>query len=185
MKKFISITISALILLTLASCDSLTPSERLLVGKWYGQIQHDEDKNGTSSVAEFYVTYKEDKTSVEHGTMRITCKIDDGFYEVLTLGLKCKGTWAIVDKQLFENTTYCDIVIKDVEAVGENVTDDAAQLKDFLTSEKKRLYYDLVVPVKKEVMCKDSSKIKTLNDNELITVDKEGEVYKSSRIISE
>lgn len=172
-------------LLTLASCSQLNPSEKLMVGKWYSQSQQDEDKDGYSFVEESYYTYNEDKTSDRHGTLRSTYKIDEGVYEVVTYEFKTKGTWAIVDKQLQENITYADVTIKDIEAVGENVNTDKTELREALESEKKRLYYDVAIPLKKEMMGEVAEKIITLNENQLVTIDKDGTKSEYSKIASE
>lgn len=185
MKKFMLFSMLAVVLLALASCDSLNPSERLLVGKWYSQSQQDEDKDGYSFVEEDYSTYNEDKTSDCHGTMRSTYKIDEGVYLIVTYELKAKGTWAIVDKQLQENYTYADVTIKDVEAAGENVNTNKAELREALESEKKRLYYDVAIPMKKSMMGAGVDKIITLNENQLVIVDKDGVKSEYSRMSSD
>lgn len=172
-------------LLTLASCSQLNPSEKLMVGKWYSQAQQAEDKDGYSFVAEEYSTYNEDKTSDSHGTIRATYKIDEGVYEIVTYEFKTKGTWTIVDKQLQENCTYADVSIKDIEAAGENVNTDKAELREALESEKKRLYYDVAIPMKKGMMGESVDKIMTLNDSQLVTIDKDGTKSEYSKIASE
>ena len=182
MKKNLIYLIFAL--LTLASCSQLNPSEKLMVGKWYSQSQQEENKDGNSFVAEDYSTYNEDKTAEEYGTIRYTYKIDEGVYEIVTFEFKCKGTWAIVDKQLQETCTYADVTIKDIEAAGENVNTNKTELNEALESEKKRLYYDVAIPLKKELMVASADKIITLNENQLVTIDKEGIKSEYSKISS-
>lgn len=174
-----------LAILTLASCSQLNPSEKLLVGKWYSQSQQDEDKDGYSYVGEGYYTYNEDKTSECHGTMRCTYKIGEGVYEIVTFEYNCKGTWAIADKQLQENCTYADVTIKDIEAAGENVNTNTVELREALDSEKKRLYYDVAIPMKKNLMEAGAEKITILNDSKLVTIDKDGTKSECSKIASE
>ena len=172
-------------LLTLASCSQLNPSEKLMVGKWYSQSQQDEDKDGYSIVEESYYTFNDDKTLEAHGTARCTYKIDEGVYEIVTFAMKCKGTWTIVDKQLQENITYADVSIKDIEAAGENVNTNKTELREALESEKKRLYYDIAIPMKKSMMEAGAEKITTLNENQLVTIDKDGVKTEYSKMSSE
>lgn len=183
MKKNLIYLIFAL--LTLASCSQLNPSEKLMVGKWYSQSQQEENKNGYSYVEEGYYTYNDDKTSECHGTIRATYKINEGLYEIVTYEYKCKGTWAIVDKQLQDTCTYADVTIKDVDAAGENVNTNKTELNEALDSEKKRLYYDVAIPWKKEMMGASAEKIITLNANQLVTIDKDGNKSEYSKITSE
>ena len=174
-----------LAILTLTSCSQLNPSEKLLVGKWYSQSQQDEDKDGYSYVEESYSTYNEDKTMEAHGTARCTYKIDEGVYEIVTLGYKYKSTWAIVDKQLQGTPTYAEVSIKDIEAEGKNVNTNTAELRDALESEKKGLYYDIAIPMKKSMMEAGAEKINILNESKLVTIDKDGIKSEYSKIASE
>lgn len=170
-------------LLTLASCSLLNPSENLMVGKWYSSKGQNSD--GVSYVAERYDTYNEDKTFESSGTVRYTYKVDEGVYEIVTYEFKTKGTWAIVDKQLQGNITYADVTIKDIEAAGENVNTDKTELREALESEKKRLYYDVAIPMKKSMMGAGAEKITTLNENQLVTIDKDGVKAEYSKMSSE
>lgn len=180
MKRFAYFTFIIIALLTFVSCSDLNPSEKLLVGQWYSSASQD---GANSFVWEEYDTYKEDRTSEFHGTVRYTITDkENGIQEIVTCEIKGNGTWSIKDKRLEENITYADVSIKDVEFTGDNVTNDKSQLREAIDSEKKRLYYDLAVPFKKELMGESVDKIKTLNDNKLVTVDKDGEVSEYSRI---
>lgn len=158
-----------LAVITMASCDSLNPSERLMVGKWYNQ------ESGKNFSGEQYDTYNEDKTCVSHGTIRYVIEISEGVQEVVTLSISTKGTWSINDKIETDNITYADIKIEDVSFQGENLTDDRNFIRETIDSEKKRLYYDLVMPLKKELMGEDSTRIITLNETTCVTVNKDGE----------
>lgn len=185
MKKLFLLTLTLFALIMVISCDSLSPSERLLVGKWYYQSQTDEDADGTSIVTELYDTYKDDYICETHGTLRMTKKIEKGIYEIITLDIKYKGTWEINDKQLTVNITNVDITIKDVDFGGDNLTTDNSVIKEMANSERKRLYYDLVIPLKKESMGEVTEKILTLNDSQLVTKDMNGEKTEYSRMLSE
>lgn len=115
----------------------------------------------------------------------VRIKIDEGVYEIVTFGFKYKSTWAIVDKQLQETPTYAEVSIKDIEAEGENVNTNTAELRDALESEKKRLYYDIAIPMKKSMMEAGAEKINILNESKLVTIDKDGIKSEYSKIASE
>lgn len=176
MKKIINVFATMLAVITMASCDSLNPSERLMVGKWYCPLSN-KDWSG-----EQYDTYNEDKTCVSHGTIRLVKEISEGVQEIVTFSFSTKGTWSINDKIETENTTDADIKIEDVSFQGENLTDDRNIIRETIDSEKKRLYYDLVIPLKKELMGKDSARIITLNETTCVTVDKDGEKTESRKV---
>lgn len=162
----------------MASCDSLNPSERLMVGKWYSS-QSMKDWSG-----EQYNTYNEDKTFVSNGTIRCVVDVEglEGVQKVVTLSYSMKGTWSINDKIETDNTTDADIKIEDVSFQGENLTDDRNLIRETIDSEKKRLYYDMVIPMKKELMGEDSTRIITLNETTCVTVDKDGEKTESRKV---
>lgn len=153
----------------ITSCDNLNPSERLMVGKWYSS------DNSEHVTFEVYNEYNEDKTCNSNGTIRYIFDESDGIQEVMTLSFTTKGTWSINDKIITVNTTDVDIKITDLTLQGENLTDDRSVIQEVVASEKKRLYYDLVIPLKKEFMGEYSDRIITLNETTCVTVDKDGE----------
>lgn len=106
----------------------------------------------------------------------------NGIQEIVTVSCTTKGTWSITDKTFNENTTDVDIQITDLSVEGENLTDDQSVIRDFVASEKKRLYYDWIIPLKKEMMGEDSSKIIILNETTCVTVDKDGERTESRKL---
>ena len=108
------------------------------------------------------------------GTIRLVFDAGNGIQEIVTVYCTTKGTWSITDKTFNENTTDVDIQITDLSLQGENLIDDQSVIRDFVASEKKRLYYDWIIPLKKEMMGEDSSKIIILNETTCVTVDKDG-----------
>ena len=113
--------------------------------------------------------------------MRLVYDVD-GVQEVVMLSLAEKGTWSIIDKMQNTNTTDVDIKIVDVSFQGENLTDDRTVIQELVASEKKRLYYDMVIPWKKEWMGESSDRIITLNETTCVTVDKDGNKTERRRI---
>lgn len=181
MKKIFSVILMMFAILAMVSCDSLNPSERLMVGKWY----YSEDVTDTIEYTiESNDEYHDDKTYVSNGTMRLVWDVPDvdGVQEVVILSFAEKGTWNIIDKMQNTNATDVDIKIADVSLQGENLTDDRTVIQEVVASEKKRLYYDYVIPLKKECMGEDSARIITLNETTCVTVDKDGNKTEMRRI---
>ncbi len=181
MKKIFSVILMMFAILAMVSCDSLNPSERLMVGKWY----YSDDVTDTIGITiESNDEYHDDKTYISNGTMRLVWDVPDldGVQEVLILSYTEKGTWSIIDKMQNTNTTDVDIKIADVSFQGENLTDDRTVIQELVASEKKRLYYDYVIPSKKEWMGEDSVRIITLNETTCVTVNKNGNKTEMRRI---
>lgn len=181
MKKIFSVILMMFAILAMVSCDSLNPSERLMVGKWYysgSSKTHD----GIEFTIESNDEYHDDKTYISNGTIRYVWDVDDGVQEVVILSFTGKGTWSIIDKMQNTNTTDVDIKIVDVSFQGENLTDDRTVIQESVASEKKRLYYDMVIPWKKECMGESSDRIITLNETTCVTVDKDGNKTEMRRI---
>lgn len=176
MKNIFSVILMMFAILAMVSCDSLNPSERLMVGKWYYS------KSMNNDGVETTLEYHDDKTYIVNGTVRFVWDVDDGVQEVVILSLTGKGTWSIIDKMQNTNTTDVDIKIVDVSFQGENLTDDRTVIQELIASEKKRLYYDKVIPWKKECIGEYSSRIITLNETTCVTVDKDGDKTEMRRI---
>lgn len=179
MKNIFSVILMMFAILAMVSCDSLNPSERLMVGKWYYSESMNND--GVETTVESNVEYHDDKTYISNGTIRYVY-YGDGVQEVIILSFAGKGTWSIIDKMENTNTTDVDIKIVDVSFQGENLTDDRTVIQELIVSEKKRLYYDMVVPMKKEWMGESSDRIITLNETTCVTVGKDGHKTESRRI---
>mgnify|MGYP004660552603 CR=1 FL=1 len=173
MKKTFYVLVAMFAIVMMAGCDSLNPSERLNVGKWYTSFNQESDSVGEFT-GEQYDEYKEDKTCSSKGTIRWVFDNGNGIQVIVTSSYTTKGTWSITDKTFNENTTDVDIQITDLSVQGENLTDDKSAIRDFVASEKKRMYYDWIIPWKKEMMGEDSSKIIILNETTCVTVDKDG-----------
>lgn len=183
MKRTFYVLVAMFAIVMMAGCDSLNPSERLNVGKWYTSINHVSDSvGGLDYTGEQYDDYNEDKTCSSKGTIRLVFDAGNGIQEIVTVSCTTKGTWSITDKTFNENTTDVDIQITDLSVDGENLTDDQSVIRDFVASEKKRLYYDWIIPLKKEMMGEDSSKIIILNETTCVTVDKDGERTESRKL---
>ena len=183
MKKTFYVLVVLFAIVMMAGCDSLNPSERLNVGKWYTSLNHVSDSvGGLDYIGEQYDDYNEDKTCSSKGTIRFVFDTGNGIQEIMTVSYTTKGTWSITDKTFNENTTDVDIQITDVSLQGENLTDDQSVIRDVVASEKKRLYYDLIIPWKKELMGEDSSKIIILNETTCVTVDKDGNRIESRKL---
>lgn len=183
MKKTFYVLVAMFAIVMMAGCDSLNPSERLNVGKWYTSLNHESDSaGGVDYTGEQYDDYNEDKTCSSKGTIRCVFDSENGIQVIVTLSYTTKGTWSITDKTFNENTTDVDIQITDLSVEGENLTDDQSVIRDFVASEKKRLYYDWIIPLKKEMMGEDSSKIVILNETTCVTVDKDGERTESRKL---
>ena len=180
MKKIFSVILMMFAILAMVSCDSLNPSERLMVGKWY-YSESSMDHDGNKATVESNYEYHDDKTYISNGTVRLVYD-GDGVQEVVVLSLAEKGTWSIIDKMQNTNTTDVDIKIVDVSFQGENLTDDRTVIQELVASEKKRLYYDMVIPWKKESMGETSYRIITLNETTSVTVDKDGHKTERRRI---
>lgn len=186
MKKIFSVILMMFAILAMVSCDSLNPSERLMVGKWY----YSYDDYGldtirfTGRTIESNDEYHDDKTYISNGTIRVVWNVPDvdGVQEVVIFSYTEKGTWSIIDKMKNTNTTDVDIKIADVSFQGENLTDDRTVIQELVASEKKRLYYDMVIPWKKECMGEDSARIITLNETTCVIVDKGGNKTEKRRI---
>mgnify|MGYP006903490363 CR=1 FL=1 len=183
MKKAFYVLAVMFAIVMMAGCDSLNPSERLNVGKWYTVYNHVSDSvGGTDYSGEQYDEYNEDKACSSKATIRYVVYVENGIQEIVTLSITTKGTWSITDKTFNENTTDVDIQIVDLSFEGENLTDDKSVIQKFIASEKKRLYYELVIPLKKDYMGEDSCKIITLNETTCVTVDKDGTRTESRKI---
>lgn len=183
MKRTFYVLVAMFAIVMMAGCDSLNPSERLNVGKWYTSLNHVSDSvGGLDYTGEQYDDYNEDKTCSSKGTIRLVFDAGNGIQEIVTVSCTTKGTWSITDKIFNENTTDVDIQITDLSVEGENLTDDQSVIRDFVASEKKRLYYDLIIPWKKEMMGEDSNKIIILNETTCVTVDKDGERIESRKL---
>lgn len=180
MKKIFSVILMMFAILAMVSCDSLNPSERLMVGKWYYSDAEDAG-DGSRFTIESNDEYHDDKTYISNGTIRYVYD-GDGVQVVAILSFAGKGTWSIIDKMENTNTTDVDIKIVDVSFQGENLTDDRTVIQELVASEKKRLYYDMVIPWKKEWMGESSDRIITLNETTCVTVDKDGDKTEMRRI---
>ena len=180
MKNIFSVILMMFAILAMVSCDSLNPSERLMVGKWY-YSESSMYNDGNKATVESNYEYHDDKTYISNGTVRLVYD-GDGVQEVVVLSLAEKGTWSIIDKMQNTNTTDVDIKIVDVSFQGENLTDDRTVIQELVASEKKRLYYDMVIPWKKESMGETSYRIITLNETTCVTVDKDGHKTERRRI---
>ena len=180
MKKIFSVILMMFAILAMVSCDSLNPSERLMVGKWYYSYDASDSTSGVT--VESNDEYHDDKTYISNGTVRLVIDYGDGVHEVVIYSFTKKGTWSIIDKMQNTNITDVDIKIADVSFQGENLTDDRTVIQELVASEKKRLYYDLVIPVKKEWMGESSNRIITLNETTCVTVDKNGNKTEMRRI---
>ena len=179
MKKIFSVILMMFAILAMVSCDSLNPSERLMVGKWY----YSDDVTDTIGITiESNDEYHDDKTYISNGTMRVVYDGGNGVQEVVIYSFTEKGTWSIIDKMKNTNITDVDIKIADLSFQGENLTDDRTVIQELVASEKKRLYYDYVIPWKKECMGESSDRIITLNETTCVTVDKDGNKTEMRRI---
>lgn len=164
------VLLGALATWLLMSCDSLTPSERLLVGKWYDMSENSSDLVTSEVTTEF----REDKSYVATLKARFVSEDEDGydFQKVVTMSMREKGTWNIEDKIFYTNTTSLELASINVEFVGDDVIDDKEKIKDVVESEKKSFYYDCFIPLKKECLGERAEKIVTLNEQAFVTIDK-------------
>lgn len=186
MRKVVLVASLLPIIMFVVACDSLSSSERLLVGKWYFSTdsfsQHDDDGDVFTD-AEFETEYLEDKTSkaIINMRMQVVSK-DRDFRETVVVTVAQKGTWSIEDKHLNENTTSVELKDISVEFEGDDLTDDVRELESAKESAKKWFYYDIFVPLKKESLGESSEKIVKLNNQNLVTVDEEGSKTEFKRI---
>ena len=187
MRKLIFILLPAIVTLGLAGCYSLNPSERLLAGKWYGNIQEEvvtqTEESTTSLTGESTTQYNKDKTSETQINMRYTIHTSE-VQETIALAVSLKGTWAIKDKTLEETCNYADVQIKSIDIQGYDTT-DATELENVKASEKQRIYYDFVIPLKNNLLKSSSDRIKQLNENQLVTIDADGRITEFKRIATE
>ena len=171
MKRTFYVLVAMFAIVMMAGCDSLNPSERLNVGKWYTSLNHVSDSvGGLDYTGEQYDDYNEDKTCSSKGTIRLVFDAGNGIQEIVTVSCTTKGTWSITDKTFNENTTDVDIQITDFSVEGEYLTDDQSVIRDW------------IIPLKKEMMGEDSSKIIILNETTCVTVDKDGERTESRKL---
>ena len=75
MKKVYCVFTLMLAIILMSGCDSLNPSERLMVGKWYSTLN--DDSSDVNTVAEQTDEYREDKTFVSKLSWRHSWKIGD------------------------------------------------------------------------------------------------------------
>ena len=109
MKKAFYVLAVMFAIVMMAGCDSLNPSERLNVGKWYTVYNHVSDSvGGTDYSGEQYDEYNEDKACSSKATIRYVVYVENGIQEIVTLSITTKGTWSITDKTFNENTTDVD-----------------------------------------------------------------------------
>lgn len=183
MRKVVLVASLLPIIMFVVACDALSSSERLLVGKWYSSDSSSQPDDDIFVDAEDETEYLEDKTSktILNVRMQIVYK-DMDYRETIIVTVAQKGTWSIEDKHLNANTTSFELKDISVEFEGDDVTDDVKQLESAKESEKKRIYYDYFVPLKKECLGESSVKIVKLNNQNLVTVDEEGSKTESKRI---
>lgn len=135
------------LLMLFVGCDSLSPSERLLVGKWY--VQREDTVEGTEVMQELNEVFKDDKTCEAKAISRYKMKDEElDFYTVVTLEYSLKGNWEIKDKLFTEKFNHVEVSVRDVDFEGADVTSDLAQLKEAKESTKKTAYYEMAVPLK-------------------------------------
>ena len=92
MKKFFTMLVGLQLLMLFVGCDSLSPSERLLVGKWY--VQREDTVEGTEVMQELNEVFKDDKTCEAKAISRYKMKDEElDFYTVVTLEYSLKGNW--------------------------------------------------------------------------------------------
>lgn len=150
----------------LVSCDSLSPSERLLVGKWYAVSELSE--SDMEALQELNEVFNEDKTCEVNGLIRYKVKGDDegDLYTIITLNCKLKGTWKIENKMFTEKYSYVDISVQDIDFEGRSVTTNLVQLNAAKETTKKSVYYDIVIPLKKAYFNDVGTvKVKKLNND--------------------
>ena len=119
-------------------CDSLSPSEHLLVGKWY--VQREDTVEGTEVMQELNEVFKDDKTCEAKAISRYKMKDEElDFYTVVTLEYSLKGNWEVKDKLFTEKFNHVEVSVRDVDFEGADVTSDLAQLKEA----KENCYYKI------------------------------------------
>lgn len=183
-KRKISLLGVDLVLILLASCNSLSPSEHLLVGAWYTIFNVEED--GGESVLECTTKYLDDKTFVVNGTARYSIKADGiDVTTIIIMDISGKGTWSIYDKILKEQLTSANVKITDVDFSGDDVTNNLEQLNKARESARKNAYFEMVIPLKKELLKETSSRIIKLNDKELVEKDDDGNTSEHKRVDDE
>ena len=105
-----------------------------------------------------------------------------GIYCTMIVSGNAKGTWHIKDKVLYENATAADFTIVSIELSGNDLIDDQSAVQEFKEAIRKQSYYDIVIPLKYEILGEGTSRIVTLNENECTIVDGDGEKSTSRRI---
>lgn len=170
------------LLMLFVGCDSLSPSERLLVGKWY--VQREDTVEGTEVMQELNEVFKDDKTCEAKAISRYKMKDEElDFYTVVTLEYSLKGNWEIKDKPFTEKFNHVEVSVRDVDFEGADVTSNLAQLKEAKESTKKTAYYEIAVPLKKALLGDVGAvKIKKLNEEQFVVVNNENSVVEYKRV---
>ena len=170
------------LLMLFVGCDSLSPSERLLVGKWY--VQREDTVEGTEVMQELNEVFKDDKTCEAKAISRYKMKDEElDFYTVVTLEYSLKGNWEIKDKLFTEKFNHVEVSVRDVDFEGADVTSNLAQLKEAKESTKKTAYYEIAVPLKKALLGDVGAvKIKKLNEEQFVVVNNENSVVEYKRV---
>lgn len=182
MKKFFTMLVGLQLLMLFVGCDSLSPSERLLVGKWY--VQREDTVEGTEVMQELNEVFKDDKTCEAKAISRYKMKDEElDFYTVVTLEYSLKGNWEIKDKLFTEKFNHVEVSVRDVDFEGADVTSNLAQLKEAKESTKKTAYYEMAVPLKKALLGDVGAvKIKKLNEEQFVVVNNENSVVEYKRV---
>ncbi|WP_287837558.1 hypothetical protein [Prevotella sp.] len=182
MKKFFTMLVGLQLLMLFVGCDSLSPSERLLVGKWY--VQREDTVEGTEVMQELNEVFKDDKTCEAKAISRYKMKDEElDFYTVVTLEYSLKGNWEIKDKLFTEKFNHVEVSVRDVDFEGADVTSNLAQLKEAKESTKKTAYYEIAVPLKKALLGDVGAvKIKKLNEEQFVVVNNENSVVEYKRV---
>lgn len=180
MKK--NIIFALLILLAFTSCNTLNPTEKRLVGKWYGTSQSN-NKRGNFT-AEITCKFLEDKSFESAATYIQTdtvCGFED-LRRMITLSAKYTGTWDVVNKYVRQRYSDVELTVKDIDFVGADVAHlDIERMKEDCL----KLSTQNIPSMKKEMLEPDSARIETLNEDHLVTIGKDGFKVESVRIPAE
>ena len=182
MKKFFTMLVGLQLLMLFVGCDSLSPSEHLLVGKWY--VQREDTVEGTEVMQELNEVFKDDKTCEAKAISRYKMKDEElDFYTVVTLEYSLNGNWEVKDKLFTEKFNHVEVSVRDVDFEGADVPSDLAQLKAANESTKKTAYYEMAVPLKKALLGDVGAvKIKKLNEEQFVVVNNENTVVEYKRV---